>query len=570
MNDQEFFNGIIDDISVVEGNKKELIVFINNEDTFSFLELLQLNKQVNNRTLITLNSGSNSKRFLNRYQNYDGKMFLCLSGDRTGNAITRKILTEFNGKNIKDVRPLYEISENGNQDLTEYLENKLNLQDKNTNLVEPKISENESNAIESGRTSNSQQVGNGTPEYNTGELSHKIQSEQNGSYGSGQTVGSEDAGNGLASAGWSDLGNRGRGGGPDDDSQQNNVGETQGRSVGGIVSGRLVSDRRRPDERPSEVSENLTNNVELDALISKYKGQKLNNDQVAEVVSAACFVSDNHKINLKENLNITDDLIEICNQFQSGGTAKEGRGILDEYYTDSKIVDAVRNLIKDHFKTQKEISVLEPSVGTGNFIYITHELPANSKITGFEINEITAKIAKILHPETDINFRSFETEFIDEKGNEKEFSQKYDLVIGNPPYGEHRGLYKGLGEEPKIAKYEDYFVKRSLDSLKPNGVLAMVLPSSWLNRQKNLQNANILEGFRLPNGAFAGTQIGIDIIILRKNTHNISTDISNYFDNNPARILGEMREKTNRFGRLENYIHGNLNEALFKIEQFKN
>ncbi len=77
-------------------------------------------------------------------------MFLCLSGDRTGNAITRKILTEFNGKNIKDVRPLYEISENGNQDLTEYLENKLNFKIKITNLVEPKISENESNAIESG------------------------------------------------------------------------------------------------------------------------------------------------------------------------------------------------------------------------------------------------------------------------------------------------------------------------------------------------------------------------------------------------------------------------------------
>ena len=117
MKDQEFFNGIIDDISIVEGNKKELIVFFNNEDTSSFLELFQLNKQVNNRTLITLHSGSNTKNFLNKYQNYDGKMFLCLSGDRTGNAITRKILTEFNGKNIKDVRPLYEISENGNQNL---------------------------------------------------------------------------------------------------------------------------------------------------------------------------------------------------------------------------------------------------------------------------------------------------------------------------------------------------------------------------------------------------------------------------------------------------------------------
>lgn len=572
MKDEDFFNEINDDISVVEGNKKELIVFTNSKDTLSFLELLQLNKQVNNRTLITLNSGSNSKKFLNRYQNYDGKMFLCLTGDRTGNAITRKILTEFNGKNIKDVRPLYEISENRNQNLSEYLKNKLNLQNQNTNLVEPKISENENDTIESRRTSNPQQVGNRTAEQNIGELGSEIQSEQNGSYGSGQTVGSDNAGNGSASAERSDLGNRERRRGPDGRAQPQNAQENEGRehSLGGIISGRLVSDRRRSDARPSEVGENSTNSLELDALISKYKGQKLSNEQVAEVVSAACFVSSDHKINLKENLHITNDLKEICSQFRSGGTAKEGRGILDEYYTQDKIVDTVRNLIKDHFKTQNEISVLEPSIGTGNFIYATHELSVNTKITGFEINETTAKIAKLLHPEADINLRSFETEFIDEKGNKKDFSQQYDLVIGNPPYGEHRGLYKGLGEEPKIPKYEDYFVKRSLDSLKPNGVLAMVLPSTWLNRQSNLKNANILEGFRLPSGAFAGTQIGTDIIILRKNSQNISTDISNYFDNNPARILGETREKTNRFGRLENYIHGNLDEALFKIEQYKN
>ncbi|PWN58487.1 helicase-related protein [Chryseobacterium viscerum] len=580
MKDEDFFYEINDDISVVEGNKNELIVFTNSKDTLSFLELLQLSKQVNNRTLITLNSGSNTKKFVNRYQNYDGKMFLCLTGDRTGNEITRKILTEFNGKNIKDVRPLYKISENGNQDLSEYLDNKLNRQDKNTNLVEPKISENESNAIESGTTSDSQQVGNGTLEYNTGELSPKIQSGQNGSYGSGQALGSNNAGNGLAGTERSNLGKRDRGRGSYGDSQQNDDEKNEGRehSLGGIVSGRIVSDRGRSDGRitegrPSEISGNSTNNVELDTLISKYKGQKMTNDQVAEVVSAACFVSENHKVNLKESLKITDDLKEICNQFQSGGTAKEGRGILDEYYTQDKIVDAVRNLIKDHFKTLNEISVLEPSVGTGNFIYATNELSVNSKITGFEINETTAKIAKLLHPEADINLRSFETEFIDDRGNRKDskdFSEKYDLVIGNPPYGEHRGFYKGLGEEPKISKYEDYFVKRSLDSLKPNGVLAMVLPSGWLNRQSNLKNANILEGFRLPNGAFAGTQIGTDIIILRKNTQNISSDISNYFDNNPARILGETQKKTNRFGRLENYIHGNLDEALFKIEQFKN
>jgi type I restriction-modification system DNA methylase subunit len=77
-------------------------------------------------------------------------------------------------------------------------------------------------------------------------------------------------------------------------------------------------------------------------------------------------------------------------------------------------------------------------------------------------------------------------------------------------------VYKGLGEEPKISKYEDYFVKRSLDSLKPNGILAMVLPSGWLNRQNQLKNAEMIGGFSFPNGAFAGTQVGTDIIILKK------------------------------------------------------
>jgi len=562
--DEDFFNEINDDISVVEGNKKELIVFTNSKDMLSFLELLQLNKQVNNRTLITLNSGSNSKKFLNRYQNYDGKMFLCLTGDRTGNAITRKILTEFNGKNIKDVRPLYEISENGNQDLTEYLENKFNLQDKNTNLVEPKISENESNAIESGTISDSQQVGNGTPEHNTGELSPKIQSEQNGSYGSRQAVGSNNAGNGLARSERSDLGGRERGRRSTASTQHQNDGENEGREhfVGRIISGRSVSDRtggRRP-----------VSNVER--LVEQNKGQKLTNEQVAEVVSAACFVSDNNKIILNENLKITDDLKDICNQFKSGGTEKKGRGILDEYYTNVEIVDAVRNLIKDHFKNKKEISVLEPSIGLGNFVQATYELAIKSNITGFEINETTAKIAKILHPEVEINLRSFETEFIDEKGNKtnpKDY-QVYDLIIGNPPYGEHRGLYKGLGEESKISKYEDYFVKRGIDSLKSNGILAMVLPSSWIGRQNKLDNVNLINAFRLPSGVFAGTQIGTDIIILKKSEQNISQNISKYFDENKDKILGYVREKTNRFGKLEPCVYGSLEDALARINQHQN
>ena len=564
MSDKETLSPFVEDISVEEGNKNELIVFKNHKDKESFLELLRLNNQNNNRTLVTLNADENSKKFINRFQNYEGKIFLCLEGDRTGNMQTLKILTEFRNKNIKDIRALYNISENANQNLEEYLKNKLQNKDKNITLVESKKAQNEKDRTQSEGISNVEHLGSESTGRNIGEFGENSQSKQNGNHTSGQKLGSNDARNGLADTIWKHLvGDRERERRFDDNPQQNDDEKNEERehSLGGIVSRRTVSDREKL---------NSTNLEELDILISKYKGQKLTNEQVAEVVSAACFVSNNQKIILKENLNITDDLKEICNQYKSGGTAKEGRGILDEYYTDSTIVDAIRNLIKDQLQNKVEISVLEPSVGTGNFLYASKDLALKSIITAFEINETTAKIAKILHPEAEINLRSFETEFIDEKGNKKDEYLLYDLVIGNPPYGEHRGLYKGLGEEPKIAKYEDYFVKRSLDSLRTDGILAMVLPSGWLNRQKNLQNATLVEGFRLPNGAFAGTQIGTDIIILKKSNHKISTDISNYFETNPSRILGEIREKTNRFGRLENYVHGNLEEALSRIQQFKN
>src|SRR5690554_3790122 len=552
--DNEFFN---DDISVMRGSKNEIVVFGNRNDARSFLELLKLNKQENNRTLISLNAAENTNKFLNRYQNFEGKIFLCLNGKQNGNAVTKKIVSEFKNKNIKDIRVLYGISENGNQNLSEYLKNKHTIQNKNATLVEPKITENEINTITPKRLSETQHVERGVSEQSIGTPRKNRQSGQSRNHAGRQTMGGNDAGNGLAGTKRSDLGNGERGRFADE-TNPGNVEKNEGRehSLEGIVSRRALSDRGI--------------NSNSDSILSGLQGKKISNEDIEKAVSEITFVSSENKIELFQSFTITDELKDICHQYKSGGIAKQGRGILDEYYTDSKIVDAVRNLIKDEFKGKNEISVLEPSVGTGNFLYAAKELGIKTNSTAFEINETTAKIAKILHPETHIHLRSFETEFITDNGSKKEFSPQYDLIVGNPPYGEHRGFYKDLGEEPKISKYEDYFVKRSLDVLKDGGTLAMVLPSGWLNRQNKLSGVEITNAFRLPVGAFAGTQIGTDVIILKKNSQKILENISNYFENNPEKILGEIREKTNRFGRLENYVYGNVEEALAKIERLQN
>ena len=287
------------------------------------------------------------------------------------------------------------------------------------------------------------------------------------------------------------------------------------------------------------------------------------NEEIGEIVSSVTEIVDGKVVITGV---ITNDIKAVCRQYRSGGVAKTGRGILDEYYTDGKIVDAVSMLISPYFKGTKAVRVLEPSVGVGNFIAATKNIPTSEVVT-FEINDTTARISKVLYPEIDVNLRSFETEFIDESGNKKPMPKKFSLVIGNPPYGSHRGLYKGLGEESKIARYEDYFVKRSLDVLEEGGVLAMVLPSSWIDRHTKFGGYTIDAAYRLPSGAFEATQVGTDIVVLRKDSSIPVNEHLPYFEQHPERVLGEVRQRKGRFGKMENYVDGNIDTAIETIER---
>ena len=305
-------------------------------------------------------------------------------------------------------------------------------------------------------------------------------------------------------------------------------------------------------------------------------GARLTNEEVEKIVSSVAVVSKDSHREIKLVGEITDEVLEAANQYAPGGETKTGRGILDEYYTASQVVDMVKSLLD---LPATKLKVLEPSVGTGNFLYALPETTEHA-VAALEVNETTAKIAKIFHPTSRVFASPFENVFMDERGKAREFSKDFDLVIGNPPYGEHRGRYLGLGEEKKLTHYEEYFLKRGIDVLKEGGTLAMVIPSSFLRRATNTslkfnlpKEAELVNAFRLPNGAFAGTDIGTDIVIFKKSkAKNDKVRLERngflindaFFKANPNNVLGVTEKQSGRFGD-EDVVKGTLDEAITRF-----
>ncbi len=209
----------------------------------------------------------------------------------------------------------------------------------------------------------------------------------------------------------------------------------------------------------------------------------------------------------------------------SGGLINQGatgKGVLYEYYTSDTIIKKMWDMAY-HFGYDGG-SVLEPSVGTGNFLKYA---PKGSAIVGYEINHYAARIAQILYPAAQIHEAAFETIFF--AGNihlKDDFADtRYSLVIGNPPYGEFSGRYAGMGEKKWTGalQYEHYFTLRGLDLLKSGGVLIYILPSNFLRgssfttiAKKIAAKCTGLDRYCLGTGIFKTTDIETDIIALRK------------------------------------------------------
>lgn len=278
------------------------------------------------------------------------------------------------------------------------------------------------------------------------------------------------------------------------------------------------------------------------------------------------------------------DKLVLSQYVGAGGTDEEGNsnsGVLYEFYTPRNVISKVWELV-DKYNPNQTKSVIEPSSGIGRFAEGRSE-----KFTMFELEEESARIAHILHPEAEIVQGAFQENFLkNKKGRFTKDFDKFDVAVGNPPYGAYTGKYKGLGEGKDYKRYETYFMSRTLDTLKDGGIMAMVVPSGFMDGKssygKDLEQiagkAELLEAWRLPNGTFDSTDVGTDIVVFKKGGGTTVGALKNYFNNNPDHIAGEVDSRTDRFGKLEKYVKpkdgetfetavNNINAGATKIEK---
>jgi len=246
------------------------------------------------------------------------------------------------------------------------------------------------------------------------------------------------------------------------------------------------------------------------------------------------------------------------------------RSTQDAHYTSPEIVSEIWNAVKNMgFQGGR---VLEPSVGTGNFLgLMPGGVRSKSSIAGVELDHITGGIAQKLYPGANIQAPLGFQEFTMP-------DNYFDLAIGNPPFGSQK-LYDGKRKALSKMSIHNYFFAKSMAGLKPNGVLAMVVSSRLMDGSNKMardylaERGDLLGAVRLPNNAFlknAGTQVTTDIIFMRKRAEGeqatgnswsvvntikdakgIDVPLNEYFDRNPSMMLGEWGAYGSMYGQNE-------------------
>ena len=253
------------------------------------------------------------------------------------------------------------------------------------------------------------------------------------------------------------------------------------------------------------------------------------------------------------------EYLELSSVLTPEEYASARESTLTAFYTPPEVITAIYKAMEQ--MGFKEGNLLEPSCGIGNFIGMLPEAMKNSKIYGVELDTISAGIAQQLYQKTTIAAEGFEETNLPDSF--------FDGVVGNVPFGDFKVSDKRYDKHKFLI--HDYFFAKSLDKLRPGGVMALVTSKGTMDketlavRKYIAQRAELLGAIRLPNNTFkgnAGTEVVSDILILQKRDRlidiepdwvHLDTDengikMNSYFVQHPEMILGEMKMVSGRFG----------------------
>lgn len=247
---------------------------------------------------------------------------------------------------------------------------------------------------------------------------------------------------------------------------------------------------------------------------------------------------------------------------------------LNAHYTADNIIQGIyRALDRLGFKGG---SILEPAMGTGKFFGLLPDNMIHSRLTGVELDNITGKIAKQLYQTANIKICGFEKLVVADNF--------FDGIVGNVPFGE----YELKDKKYKNLLVHDYFIMKSLDKVKPGGVVAIITSKGTLDkansstREMFKEKADLIGAIRLPNTAFkgnAGTSVTSDILFFKKraegetpsgeNFINIGNTedhilLNEYFIKHPEMMLGTMKMVSTQYGYKSDLVADDrdLNKAI--------
>ena len=243
---------------------------------------------------------------------------------------------------------------------------------------------------------------------------------------------------------------------------------------------------------------------------------------------------------------------ELKNVLSDEEYASARESTLTAFYTPPVVIKAVYSALENmHFQTG---NVLEPSCGIGNFMGLVPESMNDAKFYGVELDSISGRIAQQLYQKNSIAVQGFESTNLPDSF--------FDAAIGNVPFGQFKVPDKRYDKHNFLI--HDYFFARTLDKVRPGGVVAFISSKGTMDKENPAvrkyiaQRADLLGAIRLPNDTFkaaASTEVTSDIIFLQKRDRlvdiepdwvHLATDANGirmnaYFVDNPEMVLGDMQ-----------------------------